>query len=66
MQDIHCTNLILILQGIIGYICGAEGLDSSGLSSSAAVSVLLFSLMSLSFLIKWVSHISSMMTVKCV
>jgi hypothetical protein len=26
------------LQGIIGYICGSEGLDSSGLSSSAAVS----------------------------
>ncbi|XP_051130997.1 galacturonokinase isoform X2 [Andrographis paniculata] len=28
-----------IKQGIIGYICGAEGLDSSGLSSSAAVGV---------------------------
>lgn len=26
-------------QGIIGYICGSEGLDSSGLSSSAAVGV---------------------------
>ncbi|KAK4414896.1 Galacturonokinase [Sesamum alatum] len=26
-------------QGIIGFICGAEGLDSSGLSSSAAVGV---------------------------
>ncbi|KAK4478924.1 hypothetical protein RD792_014431 [Penstemon davidsonii] len=31
--------LILILQGIIGFISGAEGLDSSGLSSSAAVGV---------------------------
>ncbi|KAK6147469.1 hypothetical protein DH2020_018381 [Rehmannia glutinosa] len=28
-----------IKQGIIGFICGAEGLDSSGLSSSAAVGV---------------------------
>ncbi|KAL8488292.1 hypothetical protein ACS0TY_024534 [Phlomoides rotata] len=28
-----------LTQGIIGYICGAEGLDSSGLSSSAAVGV---------------------------
>lgn len=28
-------------QGITGYICGSEGLDSSGLSSSAAVSVVL-------------------------
>lgn len=28
-------------QGIKGYICGSEGLDSSGLSSSAAVSVIL-------------------------
>lgn len=28
------------LQGIIGYINGSEGFDSSGLSSSAAVSVL--------------------------
>ncbi|OMO81693.1 hypothetical protein COLO4_23452 [Corchorus olitorius] len=26
-----------LAQGIIGYICGSEGLDSSGLSSSAAV-----------------------------
>ncbi|OVA19263.1 GHMP kinase N-terminal domain [Macleaya cordata] len=26
-------------QGIIGYICGSEGLDSSGLSSSAAVGI---------------------------
>ncbi|XVE71920.1 hypothetical protein DITRI_Ditri10aG0189900 [Diplodiscus trichospermus] len=28
-----------LAQGIIGYICGSEGLDSSGLSSSAAVGV---------------------------
>ncbi|XP_065624091.1 galacturonokinase [Quercus suber] len=28
-----------ITQGIIGYICGSEGLDSSGLSSSAAVGI---------------------------
>ncbi|XP_022135482.1 galacturonokinase isoform X2 [Momordica charantia] len=28
----HCLS-----QGIIGYVCGSEGLDSSGLSSSAAV-----------------------------
>ncbi|WJX48207.1 galacturonokinase [Trifolium repens] len=28
-----------ISKGIIGYICGSEGLDSSGLSSSAAVGV---------------------------
>lgn len=28
-----------VVQGIIGYICGSEGLDSSGLSSSAAVGV---------------------------
>ncbi|KAI3967909.1 hypothetical protein MKX01_027092 [Papaver californicum] len=26
-------------QGIVGYICGSEGLDSSGLSSSAAVGI---------------------------
>lgn len=31
-------HLLQLLQGIIGYICGSEGLDSSGLSSSAAVS----------------------------
>ncbi|WJX54149.1 galacturonokinase [Trifolium repens] len=29
-------------EGIIGYICGSEGLDSSGLSSSAAVGVAYF------------------------
>ncbi|XWS71016.1 hypothetical protein CRYUN_Cryun03dG0100800 [Craigia yunnanensis] len=28
-----------LAQGIIGYICGSEGLDSSGLSSSAAVGI---------------------------
>ncbi|XP_077238570.1 galacturonic acid kinase [Tasmannia lanceolata] len=28
-----------VTQGIIGFICGSEGLDSSGLSSSAAVGV---------------------------
>ncbi|KAI3945137.1 hypothetical protein MKW92_016600 [Papaver armeniacum] len=28
-----------LLKGIIGYICGSEGLDSSGLSSSAAVGI---------------------------
>ncbi|CAK7345550.1 unnamed protein product [Dovyalis caffra] len=28
-----------VLEGITGYICGSEGLDSSGLSSSAAVGV---------------------------
>lgn len=28
-----------LVQGIIGYTCGSEGLDSSGLSSSAAVGV---------------------------
>lgn len=28
-----------LVQGLIGYICGSEGLDSSGLSSSAAVGV---------------------------
>ncbi|GLU10531.1 hypothetical protein SLE2022_273250 [Rubroshorea leprosula] len=28
-----------LVQGIIGYICGSEGLDSSGLSSSAAVGI---------------------------
>ncbi|KAL5174443.1 Galacturonokinase [Glycine soja] len=29
----------ILSKGIIGYICGSEGLDSSGLSSSAAVGV---------------------------
>ncbi|KAF5178275.1 galacturonokinase [Thalictrum thalictroides] len=29
----------LLTQGIIGFICGSEGLDSSGLSSSAAAGV---------------------------
>ncbi|OWM86914.1 hypothetical protein CDL15_Pgr015950 [Punica granatum] len=29
----------VLSQGIIGYICGSEGLDSSGLSSSAAVGI---------------------------
>ncbi|KAK8350964.1 hypothetical protein V6Z12_A05G001900 [Gossypium hirsutum] len=29
-----------LAQGIIGYICGSEGLDSSGLSSSAALTAL--------------------------
>ncbi|KAI3845783.1 hypothetical protein MKW98_016542 [Papaver atlanticum] len=29
----------LLKQGIVGYICGSEGLDSSGLSSSAAVGI---------------------------
>ncbi|KAF3617981.1 Galacturonokinase [Capsicum annuum] len=35
------TNLVgnISLQGITGFICGSEGLDSSGLSSSAAVGV---------------------------
>lgn len=28
-----------VTQGIVGYICGSEGLDSSGLSSSAAVGI---------------------------
>ncbi|KAL6191841.1 hypothetical protein ACLB2K_038230 [Fragaria x ananassa] len=28
-----------LVQGIIGYICGTEGMDSSGISSSAAVGV---------------------------
>jgi len=31
-------SLLQCLQGITGYICGSEGFDSSGLSSSAAVS----------------------------
>lgn len=31
-----------LLQGINGFICGSEGLDSSGLSSSAAVSFCFF------------------------
>lgn len=31
--------LLQLLQGIMGYICGSEGLDSSGVSSSAAVSL---------------------------
>ncbi|KAG6589667.1 Galacturonokinase, partial [Cucurbita argyrosperma subsp. sororia] len=31
-QKEHCLS-----QGIVGYICGSDGLDSSGLSSSAAV-----------------------------
>lgn len=42
----HCpylTNFVVILQGIVGFIRGEEGLDSSGLSSSAAVGVHLFS-----------------------
>lgn len=30
--------LFHLFQGIIGYICGTEGMDSSGVSSSAAVS----------------------------
>ena len=34
--------LISLLQGIVGYICGSDGLDSSGLSSSAAVSIYSF------------------------
>ena len=40
------NHLLCCLQGIIGYICGPEGLDSSGLSSSAAVSEINLNLLS--------------------
>lgn len=43
MYHCPCNRIFgFILQGIIGFIRGEEGLDSSGLSSSAAVGVHLF------------------------